>query len=517
LGYFDIAENQVQENGLSWSKFQQPDAVPAINFLLIGPQDKKIRRIVSLRDSLLVFKEEGLYLVFESGTSFDYRLLEKSCIILADDSLAVVNNKVYVLTSQGIAEVTDNASKIVSKPIKDKIDRVQEYDASASFGVSSEVDNAYFLFCPNSKAETVASQAFRLNVLNQYWSRYILKARCGLSVDRIVYLGSGVDNFVEKQRRNLNRTDYADRELFDILTTYDYFPTVLEIFSNSASRYNRGDVLLQTQWVTVSGFNNLINKLNADSGIIFVKDTPIPDSYKSAIADNMADRINSLIVYLETFNANNAFGATTITPLLGNATFAEQRDKYNEIVEALNDITSASTQKDYSLLTRSVSFESPITLVNRATNKIRIASTQPLLQGEISIFQAIKSDAIFNPTTFGAPDVLKHVREGTAIFEELYITGGIIKYASDLMPVFSKIEFQGTGNGGWGLYNWSEFYWGGDGPEAPVRTIIPLEKQRCRFLRVGMEHSTAREHYSLYGFSLEPNAGSNSSRGYNRR
>lgn len=518
VGYFETGENQVQQNGLSWSKFQQPDSVPAINFLLIGPQDKKILRIITLRDSLLVFKEEGLYLVFEGNNTFEYRLLNRSCILTAQDSLAIVINKAYCLTTQGVSEVTDNDGVVISRVIKDKIDKILQMNTSSIFGVPSEVDNAYLIFAPNDKRELVnAEQAYRLNVLNGNWSRYELSARCGISIQQNMFLGSGKDFYVEKQRRNLNRTDFADREITDILTSYDYFPNVLEIFSNDTRNYKPGDVVAQTQWATVSIFNNFINKMNIDSGILFYKGSPIPDSYKAQIAVNLNDYINDLIDYLETFNGRNAFGSTTIAPILGNATFAQQRDKYNEIVLALNDVNSDSAAKDYKLLVDGIVFETPIASTNNAARKFRIATLQPFLQGEISVFKSIRSDIIFNPTTFGAPDVLKHIREGTAIFEELYITSGVVKYASDLKPVFSVIPFQGNGNGAWGLYNWGDFYWGGDGPEVPVRTIIPLEKQRCRFLRVGIEHNVAREHYSLYGFSLEANPGSNSTRGYNRR
>ena len=53
---------------------------------------------------------------------------------------------------------------------------------------------------------------------------------------------------------------------------------------------------------------------------------------------------------------------------------------------------------------------------------------------------------------------------------------------------------------------------GGEGNEVPVRTLIPKDKSRCRYLHVQFVHVNAREKWRLVGVSLEPREVS--SRGY---
>jgi hypothetical protein len=60
------------------------------------------------------------------------------------------------------------------------------------------------------------------------------------------------------------------------------------------------------------------------------------------------------------------------------------------------------------------------------------------------------------------------------------------------------------GAGTWGEFSWGDIVWGGLGNERPLRTLIPQNKSRCRYLNVKFNHFNAREQYKLIGISLEP-------------
>jgi GR25 family glycosyltransferase involved in LPS biosynthesis len=47
-------------------------------------------------------------------------------------------------------------------------------------------------------------------------------------------------------------------------------------------------------------------------------------------------------------------------------------------------------------------------------------------------------------------------------------------------------------------------YKGGEGSDVPLRTLIPLSKQRCRHLIMRFIHENARESFKLVGISAEP-------------
>ena len=54
-----VSSNEQKINRVYYSKFQQPEAVPLLNYFDVGAADKAILRIFPLRDSLFVFKEDG--------------------------------------------------------------------------------------------------------------------------------------------------------------------------------------------------------------------------------------------------------------------------------------------------------------------------------------------------------------------------------------------------------------------------------------------------------------------------
>lgn len=58
------------------------------------------------------------------------------------------------------------------------------------------------------------------------------------------------------------------------------------------------------------------------------------------------------------------------------------------------------------------------------------------------------------------------------------------------------------GNGDWGQFNWGGINWGGVGAPTPLRTYVPLEKQRCRFINMKFSHKVAFEKYNIFGMSL---------------
>ena len=67
------------------------------------------------------------------------------------------------------------------------------------------------------------------------------------------------------------------------------------------------------------------------------------------------------------------------------------------------------------------------------------------------------------------------------------------------------IPFTGNGNGSFGNMVFGNGVFGGNGSGVPFRTLIPLEKQRCRYITADFQHTIAREVFSLYGLSLTYN------------
>ena len=83
----DVAsDNDVVPNRIMFSKFQQPEAVPILNFIDVGPKDKEIKRILALRESLFILKEDGIWrLTGTTSADFTVAPFDSSAIILAPD------------------------------------------------------------------------------------------------------------------------------------------------------------------------------------------------------------------------------------------------------------------------------------------------------------------------------------------------------------------------------------------------------------------------------------------------
>jgi hypothetical protein len=262
-----ISENEANPNRLAYSKLQQPEAVPAINTLDIGTKDKAIKRIVSLRDSLFIFKEEGIYrLAGQSPTSFSVDLFDNSASVIAPDTAAVLNNKIYILTTQGVLMISDTGVDIISKPIENILLQYGKNPnfSNLCFGFASESDRSYYMWVPEKIDDTNSTLCLRFNTDTNSWSTWDRAQTCGVvnTKDDKIYLGS-VDGYIEAERKNLDRTDYADRE-FDVnIGTFAIFDKKIKNIS-PLNLLNKGDCLTQTQYLTIAKFNNILNKLDND-------------------------------------------------------------------------------------------------------------------------------------------------------------------------------------------------------------------------------------------------------------
>lgn len=205
------------KNAIYFSKVSQPEAVPIANYLFAGSAQKNILRILPLRDSLFILKEDGIYrLTGENPASFRLDLLDSTAILLAPDSAVVLNNQIYALTSQGVVAITDTGVSVLSRPIESTLLSLQGADLAvlknASFGVSYESERKYVLFVLSATGDTKPTQAFVYNTFTNSWTRWPLTKTCGgvNPADDKLYLGDGSSPYVNIERKAFKYSDYAD-------------------------------------------------------------------------------------------------------------------------------------------------------------------------------------------------------------------------------------------------------------------------------------------------------------------
>jgi hypothetical protein len=107
-------------HGLAWSEPDEPEHVPPKNFARVGDAGKAILGLVATRDRLLIFKEDGLYML-TGNTARDFGIypLDTTCLCILPGSIRRLKNTVFLLTNLGLCAVDENGGvAVISRPIQ---------------------------------------------------------------------------------------------------------------------------------------------------------------------------------------------------------------------------------------------------------------------------------------------------------------------------------------------------------------------------------------------------------------
>ncbi len=494
----DLASDNLEvPNRVYYSKKDEPEAVPIINYIDVGAKDEEIVRILALRDNLFVLKGDGIYVI--SGTSapnFSVRLIDNTRVI-APDSAVVLNNQIFALTEQGVAVITDSGAGIISRGIENLIDDVTNvsYDFAANtFGVAYENDRAYVLFMPQVNTDTSSTQAYRYNIFEKTWSHWEYEATCGhvSSADNKLYLGNGDNNFVAQERKDFERTDFSDRDFAANISSEGVNAEKIKVSSTSGIEVS--DVILQLQEVTINYFNKrLLRKMDIfDSTVNGPGSTTMVDSFSVVEGDDMVVSFQALQDHLVATDPSN-FTSTVVS-------ITSLRADVELFVDELNGQDAITTLKDY-VKPKDYSHEAYVVAIDAPNNILTLHTARPFLQQAISVFKGIHTIIEWNPQHFGDPSAVKQVREVTILFDQNNFNDAVARFGSDVSQALVDVPFKGKGIGYWGDMPWgsSNHYWGGEGNDIPFRTIVPRGQQKCRYLTVMFEHKNARESFRILG------------------
>ncbi len=206
-----------RKNAVYVAKTQQNEHVPATNYLPVGPSNKEILRIVALRDSTIVIKEEGAYRI--SGDTFSNMVvtpIDLTVFCKAADSVAVLANQVFMLSNQGVVLISESGAQVISRDIEPSILPIisSSYISTSSFGVGYESERSYFLSTLSNSTDVAATQTLVYNVFTRTWVRHtyaFVTAIIEPSTDKL-YFGKASDATVYAERKDFSNTDYADPE-----------------------------------------------------------------------------------------------------------------------------------------------------------------------------------------------------------------------------------------------------------------------------------------------------------------
>ena len=166
----------IYKNRVQFSIDGLPYAFPLTNTLAVGAEEDAILRIVALRDSIFVFKEDGLWKITGRGP-FYVEQLNATCFLVAPDSIAVVDNTIFGITSQGVVAVSEGGVDTISIPIDDTFKALTTVALSQtrifSRAVAREANTELKVYfsVPTDEDSEYADQTFEWNVATETWWR----------------------------------------------------------------------------------------------------------------------------------------------------------------------------------------------------------------------------------------------------------------------------------------------------------------------------------------------------------
>jgi len=456
--------NDVYPNGLYYSKTQEPEAVPILNFIKVGSAQDAILRIIGLRDSLFILKQDGIYrLTGNDPTSFQVDIFDSTTIILSAESAVPLNNLIFMFSKYGIVTVSDTGVTVVSRAIEDEMLNLLEVNSTGveqlSFGINYESDRKYIFFTITAETDEYPTQAFVYNTFTQTWTRWVLNQTCGIvhPEEDILFLGDAASNTFDEERKTRTFTDYTDSS----------FPVNL----------------LQATGTTTIGSKQITSIANTFHFSV------------NQMVSGIGIPANSTIIAIttSTITINNAATSSGITTIL-------QDNGTTLILDSLTNVVVGDallqTNGRYSIITAINSTNSTVTVQEFINDWVYGASF---------IYKSFQSVVTYVPQTAQNPGGIKQFREAALLFQIPYFNTLNMGFSTDLSSGTDTVLVDGLYGEDWGRFSWGNIPWGGGTKAVPIRTYVPQQKQRCSELNVTITHQEAYAFYRLNGITFTHN------------
>lgn len=254
-------------NGLMYSKAGQPEAVPSLNILYVGSASKPIRRIVPVRNSLFIFKDDGVFRCTGVAGNFSIDVIDTTIILLAPESAVALSNQVFCLTTQGVVSMSDNGGPVLSRPIENQLLQLEGAGLSNlqaySFGVGYESERQYVLWTISSSTDTFGTQAFIYNTFTKTWTRSTRQQNHGiiLAADNKMYLTNATNNNISQERKTYTYQDYSDEATATSILAINGLVLTL----TNVNEISIGDLIFQS-----TSINALVTSINEAANTVTV-------------------------------------------------------------------------------------------------------------------------------------------------------------------------------------------------------------------------------------------------------
>jgi hypothetical protein len=247
------ATNNVYPNGLYISKPSEFEAVPLTSFILIGSKDAAIQRIAPLKNSLIIFKEDGIFsLRGDSRSDFSVVPLDTSVFCNAIESVQEINGNLYAMTLSGVVQVSETNVAIVSRDIEPLLTAVFTDADFSNNTYATSLDGSRLYAVTTITPNDGASTTYIYDVITNVWTTSTRLYKQGIikRSDNVHYAIDSAEQ-IRKMRKLNNKLDYCDENL-QVSSISDVSADERQCFAISPLVIEKGDVFV---------FDNSINRI----------------------------------------------------------------------------------------------------------------------------------------------------------------------------------------------------------------------------------------------------------------
>lgn len=243
-------------HAVAFSKPGEPEAVPLPYQLLVGAKSSPIQRIIPLRDSLLVLKQDGLWRISGEGpSSFVVTLIDSTIACVAPDSVVALSNQVFFLSTQGVVAATETSAQVLSRPIEAILAPILGNSAisAQTVAIAYESERLYLLSTLQPGSST-ADIVYCYNTVTQAWTTWDRTFTAGIIMstdDRLYALDTSAR--IIKERKSQNLLDYCD---FSQAITCTAVNTTLQTAQFTGASVAVGDAVIKVG-------SEIINRVSA--------------------------------------------------------------------------------------------------------------------------------------------------------------------------------------------------------------------------------------------------------------
>lgn len=235
-----------KKNWLIISKNGEPESTPEANFAFAGDDVADILRVIPLRDYVFILKTDGVYRLTGTNYPFNVEPFNPTLVLVAPDSAVALADNVYGLFNQGVTQLSDGGTNVISPPIDDIVRQLFgtaiSTVAQQSLGCAYETDKAYLLALPQGSGDAIATQGYRYSYATSTWTRFSrsFSALWVHPTEDKLYIGNN-SNVISRERKTGTFRDYADEEFAVTITAVSGTTVTL----SSILGINPGDILAQ--------------------------------------------------------------------------------------------------------------------------------------------------------------------------------------------------------------------------------------------------------------------------------